>query len=88
MKRIALLIAAVIICMGGCHKEPHEDIVAARPAFQPYVNELHIDPPDYGESLEQKRAEFSRKAQELKRTLRIRRMQQRIDTIEVARPLN
>lgn len=86
MRRVALLIVAVIICMGACHKDPHEDIIAASPALTQIDGPLHIDAPDYGESLDQKRSEFSQKMQEIKRTLRVRRVQQRIDTIEVCRP--
>ncbi len=88
MKRVVLLIAAVLVCMGGCYKETQEDTaIVARPITQTYVGELEIVRPDYGESLEQKRGEFSRKVQELKRTIRVRRLPMRTDTIEVCRPV-
>jgi hypothetical protein len=88
MKRIALLIAAIIICMAGCYKEPNEEaVVIARPIANTYMGDLHVYAPDYGESLEQKRGEFSKKMQEIKRALKVRRLPQRMDSIEVCRPV-
>ena len=88
MKKVFLLISAVIICIGGCYKEPQEDqAIAARPTMQErYANELYVKAPDYGESLEQKRSEFAEKLQEIKQSLKVWRVQQRIDTLQVARP--
>lgn len=91
MKRICLLIAVVLICMGGCYKIQDEiEETPARQLTQVHVQTLTVQEPEYGESLDIKRQEFRSKMQEIRRALRSARPVLRNDTIHVepARPLH
>lgn len=71
--------------MGGCHKYEHELHIEAPEQDTTQVPEVCMET-HYQESLDVKRLEFVQKMHELKRALRVQRVQQRVDTPIIALP--